>query len=53
MNDSQIANVLGIKNKIKETLGCNFIRFNPNDPNFNIGDVINQIFSEIIHKRDL
>jgi len=41
------------ENKIKETLGCKFIRFNPNDPNFNTGDVINQIFSEIIHKRDL
>ena len=39
------------ENKIKEILGCKFIRFNPDETNFNIGDYINQIFSEIMNKK--
>lgn len=30
---------------IKEKLGCEFIRFNPDDENFNIGKVINKIIN--------
>lgn len=30
---------------IKEKLGCDFIRFNPDDKNFNIGKVINKIMN--------
>jgi hypothetical protein len=29
---------------IKSTLDCTFIRYNPHDPNFNIGEVLNQIY---------
>lgn len=37
--------------EIERFLKCKFIRFNPHDQNFNIGNVINQIFSEIINKK--
>ena len=29
--------------RIEEVLGCQFVRFNPDDPTFEVGDVINQI----------
>jgi len=35
---------------IENALGCQFIRFNPDDKNFNIGDVINKIFSLLLPK---
>ena len=31
------------QNYIEQTLNCTFVRYNPDSPNFNIGDVINQI----------
>jgi very-short-patch-repair endonuclease len=31
------------QNYIEQALGCTFVRYNPDTPNFNIGDVINQI----------
>jgi very-short-patch-repair endonuclease len=37
---------------IKSKLKCKFIRFNPHDKYFNIGDTINEIFSHIINKRN-
>lgn len=37
---------------IKSHLRCRFVRYNPNDPEFNIGDVIRQILS-IASKRSL
>lgn len=36
---------------IEESLNCKFIRYNPDDPKFNIGNVINQIFLEYIYKK--
>lgn len=33
--------------KIKNLTGCKFIRFNPDEPDFNIGDVINMIMMEV------
>lgn len=36
-----------IKNKLK----CDFIRFNPHDVDFNIGNIINEIFKKIIEKK--
>jgi very-short-patch-repair endonuclease len=35
---------------IFEVLGCRFLRFNPNDIDFNVGDVINVIFCYIFNK---
>lgn len=35
------------QNSIERTLKCTFVRFNPDSPNFNIGDVINQIIQLI------
>jgi very-short-patch-repair endonuclease len=32
---------------IEEILGCKFLRFNPNKKNFNIGNIISQIFKHI------
>ena len=29
--------------RIERMLGCQFVRFNPDDPTFEVGDVINQI----------
>ena len=37
--------------EIEQTLGCEFIRFNPHEPNFNIGHCINRIFQAIIAKK--
>ncbi len=37
---------------IKEASKCQFIRFNPNETNFNVGDVINEIFTLILEKAD-
>ncbi len=34
---------------IKE-LGCKFLRFNPHEPNFNIGEVINAVFNYLLNK---
>lgn len=31
------------QNHIEQALSCTFVRYNPDTPNFNIGDVINQI----------
>jgi len=39
--------------EIEQTLGCKFIRFNPDDPGFNIGQVVNTLIKEIIAKRKL
>jgi len=36
-----------IKNKLK----CEFIRFNPYDKDFNIGNIINAIFRKLIDKK--
>ena len=36
------------QNFIKQQLNCEFIRFNPDDDNFNIGKVINQILKEVL-----
>lgn len=33
---------------IKRKLNCKFIRFSPDDPNFNIGEIINEIFREVL-----
>ncbi len=35
------------QNSIERTLNCTFVRYNPDSPNFNIGDVINQIIQLI------
>ncbi|OAO76336.1 hypothetical protein TAF16_2683 [Anoxybacillus flavithermus] len=35
---------------IKNKIGCHFIRFNPNNPQFNIGDVIYKI-NQYINKQ--
>jgi hypothetical protein len=35
---------------IKNELGCRFLRFNPDDSNFNIGEVINVIFSILTNR---
>jgi len=43
----------GVREKlIKEKLGCEFLRFNPNEIDFNIGSVINEIFKRLIRKSD-
>lgn len=36
--------------EIEERLGCRFIRFNPDQPGFNIGTVINELIREITAK---
>jgi very-short-patch-repair endonuclease len=36
------------EDEIKDLLNCEFIRFNPDDPNFNIGEIINKIFKIIL-----
>ena len=33
---------------IKERLKCTFLRFNPDEPEFNIGEPINKILSHIV-----
>lgn len=33
---------------IERELGCYFVRFNPDEPNFNVGDVINQILMKVL-----
>ncbi len=38
------------QNYIEQALGCTFVRYNPDAPNFNIGDVINQIIVLIYGK---
>jgi very-short-patch-repair endonuclease len=40
-NDSEMRR----QRRIESYLGCGFVRYNPNDPEFNIGDVIRQILS--------
>lgn len=37
---------------IKEKLNCEFIRYNPDKENFNIGVVINKILMKIINKKE-
>lgn len=37
---------------IKNKMACDFLRFNPNDPFFNIGTVINVVFSRIFAKKE-
>jgi hypothetical protein len=37
--------------EIINELNCNFLRFNPHDQDFNIGEVINIIFSYILNKK--
>ena len=37
---------------IKQKLQCEFLRFNPNEADFNIGRVVNDIFFRIAKKRD-
>lgn len=36
---------------LEETLKCKFIRFNPDEPNFNIFSVINQVMKHILSKK--
>lgn len=36
--------------EIEKKLGCRFIRFNPDMPGFNIGQVINDLIKEIVVK---
>jgi very-short-patch-repair endonuclease len=40
---------LARQDTITKLLGCQFIRFNPHDVDFNIGNVINQIMQVIYH----
>jgi very-short-patch-repair endonuclease len=35
---------------IKSELGCRFLRFNPHEPDFNLGEVINVVFHHIFNK---
>jgi len=35
---------------INKELGCRFLRFNPHEPNFNLGEIINIIFHHILGK---
>ncbi len=39
------------QNYVEQALGCTFVRYNPDTPNFNIGDVINQIIVLIYGER--
>ncbi len=41
------------ENHIKNTLHCKFIRFNPDDENFNIHLIINSIFKEIMNYKKI
>ena len=36
---------------LERKFGIEFIRFCPDDPNFNIGEVINRIFHKIVEKK--
>jgi len=36
---------------LREALGCSFLRFNPHEPGFSIGKVLNRIFCLILEMR--
>ena len=47
-SDRELEQEFKRQNFIKQQLNCEFIRFNPDDDNFNIGKVINQILKEVL-----
>jgi very-short-patch-repair endonuclease len=47
-NCSQYASDDARQKFIESVLGCRFVRFNPDEPGFNIGSVINQIMLEVV-----
>ena len=46
-NHSQYASDDARQKYIESVLGCRFVRFNPDEPGFNVGSVINQIMLEV------